>query len=492
MKIYKYILPVMLGAGLVSCEDKLLEINQDPNATVVTTPAATFVSGVAWYGHAVDAYYNELDGLFAQYYAGGPGVALIDDERYFVQNTDYNAEWAANTNQALSDLNYTRKTGNEAQSSIADILSVHVWQNLVDHYGDIPYSEALRGAEGILNPAYDDAESIYDSLVIRIDESIAILESTEDELGDEDILFEGDLDKWIRFAYSEKLRLLMRQSIVNPTKVSADVIELISTGRFIESEDQIVAIPYSGEEGLNYNPMFARREGGVGQFYIVSETFVSVLDGLADPRALVIFDPAAKTVTTTNPDGELLGVAQGGIEDLGAVKAADFSYPSEVSYGEANDVILMSNWEVYFLRAEAAMRFGTADDETAMYNAAITAHFNYIGAEGAGAYLTSDAVLYDASASDQAKSDLIGVQKWISMAGLQEFEGYIESRRFDTPETRIFTDATDGILQRPARSVFGAGEFPGLRLYPQTETSFNPNEINTARTTILEKAFWDN
>jgi hypothetical protein len=76
MKIYKYILPVMLGAGLVSCEDKLLEINQDPNATVVTTPAATFVSGVAWYGHAVDAYYNELDGLFAQYYAGGPGVAL--------------------------------------------------------------------------------------------------------------------------------------------------------------------------------------------------------------------------------------------------------------------------------------------------------------------------------------------------------------------------------------------------------------------------------
>ena len=485
MKIYKYILPVLLGAGLVSCEDKLLEINRDPNSTIVTTPEATFVSGTAYYAVAVDGYYNELDALFAQYVAGGPGVALIDDERYFVQNTDYNTEWAFSFNQSLSDLKYTIDNGNEAQSAIADILSVHNWQNLVDHYGDIPYSEALRGAEGIQTPAYDDAESIYDSLVIRLEESITALTETEDELGDEDVIYGGDVEKWIRFANSLKLKLLMRQSVVNPTKVSADVVDLINNGIFIESAAQIAAIPFSGELGLNYNPMFARREAGVGQFYVASNSFVNVMEALNDPRGLVLFDEAANT-------GTLTGLDQGFIENVTpAPSADDYSYPSEVAYAEDNDVILMSHWEVYFLRAEAALRFTTGEDAVSMYENAILSHFGYIGAPGGGAYVASDVVAIVGDGS-QADLDKLAVQKWISMAGLQEFEGFFESRRLDTPASRLFTSATSGILMRPTRSVFGAGEFPASRLYPQTETSFNPNEINQGRTSILDKIFWDN
>ena len=133
------------------------------------------------------------------------------------------------------------------------------------------------------------------------------------------------------------------------------------------------------------------------------------------------------------------------------------------------------------------MRFDTDDDEKAMYDAAITAHFTYVGATGIATYLAREDVEYDVAAADQAKSDLLAVQKWISLNGLQEFEGWIETRRFDVPATKVFSD---GIFQTPTRTTLGQKEFPTIRLYPQTEVSFNPN--TPPGRTILDKVFWDN
>lgn len=486
MNIKKIIIPAILGISFfTSCDESLEDINKDPNNSTKANASATLTSGTGYYALAIDAFYNEIDGLFAQYIAGGPGVALIDDERYFVQNGDYNNEWGLAYNQALTDLKYTIKNGNEAQAAAADILSCHVWAVLVDHFGDVPYSEALRGTPdegGILVPNYQGAESIYDDLVIRLKASAEVLAATEDVLGEEDVIYSGDLDKWQRFANSLRLKLLMRQSITNPSKVSADVKDLIATGTFIESEDQIALVPFAGATGLNYNPSYARREAGVGQFYVASQTTVTALEGLGDPRLSVLYDEAA------GPGG-IKGMIQGNVDDLISPSKDDFSFPSDVSYAIDNDVIFMSHWEVMFLRAEADMRFDTSDDELVMYNSAITAHFDYIGATGVTAYLQGNAA-YDVAASDDEKSDLIGVQKWISMNGLQEFEGWIESRRFDTPTSHLFTDVTNGIFHTPTRTTLGQGKYPTLRLYPQTEVSFNPN--TPPGRTIQDKVFWDN
>lgn len=479
MKLFKYILPAVVGVFSFSCEESLTDINQDPNGSTTANAAATFVSGSAYYGIAIDAYINELDGLLAQYVAGGPGVALIDDERYFVQNTDYNAEWGTMYNQALSDLKYTIDNGNEAQSAIADILSCHIWQVAVDHYGSIPYSEALQGTEGILLPKYDDPKAIYDDLVARTMAAAELLAETDDELGEEDIFFGGDVEQWIKFANSLQLKLLMRQSISNAAEVGPKVAELIANGSFIETADDIVAVPFAGASGLNYNPSFARREAGVGQFYVASQTIVDVMEQLEDPRLGILFDPAVKT-------GTIVGLKQGNIEDVVAPSKDDYSFPSEIAYAEDNDVILMSHWEVYFLRAEAAMRFGTGDDEKAMFDAAVTSHFEYVGATDASTYLTESAN-YDPAASANIKSNMIGVQKWISMLGLQEFEGWTESRRFDTADNHVFHG---DIFVTPTRSTLGQGVFPTLRLYPQTETSYNPNA--PASRAITDKVFWDN
>lgn len=493
MKLLKYIIPVFLGVfTFSSCDEALTDINKDPNQSSSANPAATFTAAQGYYAIAIEAYFNENDALFAQYVAGGPGVALIDEERYFLLNQDFNLEWSNSYNQALSDLSFTIEKGNPALSAAADVLSVHIWQNLVDHFGDIPYTEALKGdfsKGGITTPAYDDAKTIYNDLLARLDVSIETLteilaegEEAEAVIGDEDLIYGGDIEKWIRFANSLKLKVLMRQSITDPS-VGPQVIELISSGIFIEEESQIVLVPFGGATSQQYNPMFARREAGVGQFYVASESTVDIMEELSDPRLEILYDPAAKTNT-------IVGLKQGNVENVVPSPArADYSFPSAAAYAEDNDVILMSHWEAYFLRAEAAMRFATADDEKAMFDAAVTASFDYLGAEGVDTYLVESAN-YNPGATTQAKSDMIGVQKWISMNGLQEFEGYIESRRFDTPESKIFFDPTSGILVRPTRSTLPEGQHPTIRLYPQTEVSFNPN--TPSGRAITDKVFWDN
>lgn len=486
MKITRYIIMMLASVSFFACDESLTEINKDPNGSTSANPTSVFTAATGYYGIALDGYFNEEDALFAQYWAGGPGVALIDDERYFLEAGDFNNEWAFSFSQALSDLSFVKSNGNEALSAAADVLSVLIWQNLVDHYGDIPYFDALKGNPsdgGILTPKYDDAKAIYDDLVVRLDADIDALSSTEDEIGDEDLIYGGDLEKWVRMANSLKLRILMRQSITNGAEVGPKVIALIDNGIFIEDEADMAKIPFAGATGSNFNPQYARREAGVGQFYVASKSSVDEMVELGDPRLSVIYDPAENT-------GTIVGLLQGNVEDIVPSPAkADFSFPSEVAYGPDNNVILMSHWEVMFLRAEADMRFGTADDEKAMFDAAVTAHFDYIGADGAADYLATD-VVYNPSDPVQTKSDMIGIQKWISMNGLEEYEGYIESRRFDTPPTNVFTNTTSGIFETPTRSTLPEGVYPTIRLYPQTELSFNPNTPKGRKMT--EKVFWDN
>ena len=59
---------------------------------------------------------------------------------------------------------------------------------LVDQFGDIPYSEALMGAENS-RPAYDDALTIYQDLITRLNAVIADLDDTYSGFGDADILY---------------------------------------------------------------------------------------------------------------------------------------------------------------------------------------------------------------------------------------------------------------------------------------------------------------
>ena len=93
-------------------------------------------------------------------------------------------------------------------------MKAYHFQILVDCYGDIPYSEALgRSLEA--TPKYDDAQTIYEDLIVQLTEAITLIKNAPENVvipGDDDAMFGGDMDEWIKFANTVKLRILVRQS----------------------------------------------------------------------------------------------------------------------------------------------------------------------------------------------------------------------------------------------------------------------------------------
>ena len=488
--IFKTLIPVLL-VMFTSCEEKLDEINVNPDSFSSAPDAQVLTSAIAYYAFVQDVDLNANFFLFAQYYTWGPGVAIGNEERFVQTPDDGDPYWGRSYAAVLKDLNYLTKSESPVYRGVAKILSAHVYQGLVDHFGDIPYSQALKGENGTLTPAYDAAEDVYAALIVLIDEALADFDvattlgeddviSANADAGANDLLYAGDLDAWTKFANSLKLRILMRQSETNAQ--GAAVIALIASGaQFVETEADMPQILSSTEIG-NQNPMYARFEAGVKNFYVASNATLNVLNGLADPRLGALYN-----VATDGPNiGQYHGIDQGTIDDEPFTNTvAYYAQASSIGYAIDNPVILMSHWEMWFLRAEADARYGTADDEVVAFGNAVQAHFDYVGAAGGAAYITS--LSFDAADPLDSKIDNIAVQKWISMNGVQEDEGWIETRRFDRTASRLFTE---GIFQEPPLSQLAAGEFPSIWLVPGSERDLNPNA--PAQRVITDLVFWDN
>lgn len=459
-----------------SCSESLSDLNVNPDKSPNANPEQVLTAAMGTLGWVVDAQYNHDSFLWGQYWTWGPGVAIANQVRYVGQASDYDNEWIRSYSNVLTDLKFVSNSDSRAHAGIAKILMAYTYQGLVDHWGDVPFSEALNGelSDGSnFAPAFDDDAAIYPQLVTMIEEGLADIAASESgDVGLEDLMYSGNLDGWTRFGNSLKLRVLLRMSDVND--VSGQVSDLMANGSFIETESGIAAIPFAGSTG-DENPMYARMEAGVQNFYIASNTSLNYLLDNNDPRVNAFYAPAVNS-------GNLVGILQGSIDEEPFTNSVDdYSQMTGLCYGPANAVFLMSSWEVWFLRAEAALKYGTGDDAAAFTNA-VQASFDFL-AVAPGDYITN---LDYASGSDQDKLNNIAIQKWISMNGTQEDEGWIETRRFDTPSNPIFSQQ---IFATPFVSVLPENVHPSIWLYPANELSLNPSA--PAQHSITDKVFWD-
>lgn len=478
-----------LGLLAFACSESLEELNIDPDRSPSARPQEVLTSAQGYMSWVLESQYNERAFLWGQYWTWGPGVAIGDDERYIMSGSSANNAWTRTYANALTDLQFLTRSEVPVFVGVGKILQAYTYQGLVDHFGDVPFSEAILGEiedGSIIAPKYDDAATIYAALIPMIDEGLAELaKASSGDLGSEDLIYGGDISKWRKFAKSLKLRILMRQSVTgNQGEISSAVKALINEGDLISSEADAPFMDFIGQAG-DENPMFADMESGIGNFYIASNSSLNVLESLADPRLPLLYAEAV------NHEGEIIGIDQGSIDNEPFTSSKDdYSQGTKITYASDNPAIFMSHWEVWFLRAEAAMRFGTADDaETALLNA-ITKHFEYLGltSDDAEAYMAS--LDYDAGASMNEQIKILAIQKWISMNGLQEAEGWLESLRFDTPDNPIFTSMETGIYKTPLESVLNEGVHPSSWVYPATEQSLNKNA--PAQKDIRDKVFWDN
>ncbi len=356
------------------------------------------------------------------------------------------------------------------QLTIINLLEIYAYHVLVDQFGDTPYSEALMGAENS-RPAYDDALTIYQDLITRLNTVITDLDDTFSGFGDADILYNDDIVLWKKFAASLKLRIALRMADVPSMNSSALVSQALSAGVFTDQSESAIFHFYGIAPYVN--PYYQAFVLNARKDFCPTNTIIDMMNTLNDPRRAIWF--------TEYPAGTYTGLPYG---KSGSSSYSKFSHIADnIRIDPEYPAVVMDYVEVEFLLAEAAARnLGGVTGAATHYNNAILASMAYWGVSDADAatYLARPDVAY-ATATGTYKQK-IGTQKWLGLFD-RGVEGWAEWRRLDFP-----------ILTVPPGLTYA--DIPVRMPYPFNENKMNKVNYEAASAAIggdevSTKLFWD-
>jgi hypothetical protein len=432
--------------------------------------------------------------LFAQHIAQ---VQYVEEDRGRVRTENIDGLFAGPYTSELEDLQKVIDQGDAAKSvntsGPARIMQTWVFQQLTDTWGDIPYSDALKGdIGGSLKPKYDAQKDIYTGMLKTLTDASTSMKTvtTDPALGAADPIYKGDISKWLKFSNSMRARLAMRISKADPAKAATELTAAFAgPGGVMTSNADNAILPWPGD-GVFDNPWaanFSTRDD-----HRMSKTLLDTMNALADPRVKIYAQP------TKNDPTKYVGL-QNGLDNVTVTgffnttsRPGAIFYPGATSYGTYGTAAgkktasnIMTYAEVEFLKAEAAERgLGGQTGAAAHYNAAVTASILQWGGTQAeaDAYLARPAVAYVAGALGLQK---IGLQKWISEF-TQGLEAWSDWRRTGNPAT-----IKPGPAAYPEETAI-----PRRLPYASNEQSVNSASLSEAvarqgADTYLTRIWWD-
>lgn len=473
----KILITFIALATLWSCQtdEQYENLNRDPKNPTEVDASFLFSSAVIAMSDVLQSPNVNINIFrFVNQYL--TATTYLDEPNYDLQNRGIpGAFWSEIYQNVLYDLedakaavpNNTLLSATEQAARIAqiEVMQVYAWQILVDTFGDIPYTDALQPAE-ITLPTYDDAATIYADLISRLIAAKADLASGQGFGDPQDVIYEGDMTKWSKFANSLLLRLGMRISDSNQTLSISTVTAAIDpsgAGVFNSNEDNAL-IAYK-PTFPNTNPMWEDFVRSGRSDYVAAETIIDAMSPLNDPRMPLYFD------------GNQVPYVGGSYGESNSYNS--YTHVSELLKTPTIAGIFIDNAEVQFLLAEAA--------KTSLYPTTETAQKNYEDAVTASIeYWTGDASLATAYLAGPAAYDgtnaQLATQFWIAMFN-NPFQGWCVWRKFDAPTLIVPPNAEEGGI-------------PTRYTYPISERNLNNTNYTAASSKIggdsqLTKLFWD-
>ncbi|SFD29468.1 Starch-binding associating with outer membrane [Chitinophaga sp. CF118] len=461
----------VLSLTITGCKD-FLDVNDNPNLSESAEPKLLLPSAQASIALVLGNHYQVYGGIWSQYWTQNFGNSQFKSiEQYILQASNFDRPWQTLYADAMADLqiiiNQRNVTKYKQYAAIAMLLKAYDLQLLTDAFGDIPLKDALKGENDNISPKYDSQKEVYDSIFAIIDNAKTMIDPESEFLpGAEDLIFGGDMDKWIQFANTLKLRAYLRLSEVDAATAQAGITALAGVD-FLTEDASIVYISTGG----NQNPLYAELVAlGKYRQLRASRTVVSQMNALNDPRVTAYFQLTGGLIKSmpqgsydTNPNGASTPVPAMGADPLTAASAQA-------------PVKFMSSYESYFLQAEAVARGWLTGDATTLYQEGITASFQAYNATP-GTYITTQLAAFPATKAAQIEA--IIVQKYFAMCCNQSFEAWTEWRRTGYPTFFV----------TPVVSSLPAGTFPVRFLYPNTELTRNPNFPGAKL--VTDKVWWD-
>lgn len=473
---------LLLLGGVAACNaDDITKVNENPNSPTNAPAGAVFTNAII----------NGV-GRFLGWGYNGRGAALVVQHLAQTQYPDedqYRRLDASSTsgyfnspyNTELEDLQKVFDAGNtEKRAAIygpALAFQQLIFEYITDTFGDIPYSEALKGdaEDGVLLPKYDAQKDVYAGMMAALTKAATDLGTPGSvTLGSADPIYAGSPAAWQRFANTLHARMALRLINVDPATAASELQKALNGpgGVFRSNSDNaVMKWPGDGVFNNSWSDNFKTRDD-----HRISKTLMNAMLANNDPRIPVYAQPTVSDPTkyVGMPNGLLATQAATWFNTSSRIGAVFF--PGATAYGNFGGggasfpQVVLSYAELQFIRAEAAERgiAGlTAGQAAGFYQSAITASLNQWGVTDAAkvaAFLAQPGVAYKGGTEGLKQ---IATQKWIALF-TDGGQAWAEWRRTCQPNT---------LAAGPAAIV---NYIPRRFYYSTTEISANSDNVTAA------------
>lgn len=550
-RILYALIPTLLAC--TSCS-KYLDINDNPNKP--TTAELNKVLTGAEYDIAMSFASGNYIGSSLPSYVFHLSSREVDNYGIMNSTSTLGNTWQQGYVYGLKNTNAVIKAAEEGNNmiyaGIGKLMKAYAFANLVDLWGDIPYEEF--DIEGNYAPKLDRSQDIYNSLLALIDEAISNLEDTNAsnllKPASDDLIYSGNVDKWVRMGNTLKLKLLVqsRKSKNDISDWNTKLSTLLAENNFMRNgEDFEFKHTAKDSPDERHQAYVDEYLGGQSTYYIspwIYETMsgknLNVTDNpfvnIKDPRIPYYWvnqikaDSEAQNATDYR-DGAFVSIffasnASGASNDQRETSTFIGIYPcggkydngqggkcdAKVGNGVAPEKMLQS-YSVPFLLAELYLTGEASGDAKSALEEGIERsiiHVNAvakasdpnvpaISAENKDAFIEQVLKKYDAAGSDEEKLRIVMTQKWIANF-FNPVEAYTDIRRtgYPTllPKNTTYAQSPYKTSQVPEQGpvnipLKGINAFPRAMWYPSSEVTRNPNVTNEGRNLSNPILFWD-
>lgn len=374
MKKFKYsIAAIIFGAATFGCTDNFEEINTDPNRLDEISPATLLnpiLYGVTNHNTYSAFYYRNA--FLMQTVVPFPSDLEERYDRYFLSeaigttmwNNHY--RWLKNIEEMLTA---SREANNPNYTAIALTLKAWCYANLVDCFGDIPFSEASKGELGLTQPKFDDQKEIYNTILAFLDEANELYDVSKKSNYTADLLYKNDIEKWQKLTNSIHLRLLLQISDAEPVTAINKINEILNNPSvypiMANNNDNAILI----NDGITPNVTpWPRIQDFTGGARKLSTFFIDNLVAMQDPR-IAIWATKAKR---NNEDIGYKGIPSGYFGNESAIDYAP-SVPNDAQAKTPMKNFIMTFSEIEFIKAELIFKGKISGDAETAYNNGIKA-----------------------------------------------------------------------------------------------------------------------
>jgi len=324
MKNKILILSCIVFATVFSCTDDFNEINQQPDALSTSDVSAKFFVTTLqqqflrptmvplWFGDLIHP-----DGFSGQISNGYANSDWTGDLGWVYNSfyTDLGAwDWYAAYNSTLTSyMNLVKEGGpleNNQYYAIGLVMKGFYYTQFTETHGMIPYSEASD--PNIALPKYDAQIDVYKGVIADLNQAITLIADNQNTgegielLGENDVIFNGDMQNWKKLANSLKLRIALRAHGSPGEDFSASVAsEAVASGVLADTDALFAA--FTTETNIwggsaSYGDIW---HSFTGSQWKATEAMVNILKSNDDPRLGEITKPSVGgIITIMKPDSD--------------------------------------------------------------------------------------------------------------------------------------------------------------------------------------------